>query len=188
MDLPPICYDSWIWAWVDVVFLLIWCDAVQSLEFDHLILSWLDAYAWFGGSGARDVLEVCWTSTLDLEKRSTWCSSSWLNAYAWFEEAEHVMFLKLKSWKKVCIFKWPSIFEGSWSLGRLHELDSLLALGRILSGLSEVKNFQPVSNKENSSIYKVHWWALWTWVWLVHGPDSWAQSHRFRLYLVFEFN
>ena len=34
------------------------CDAVQSLEFDHLILSRLDACAWFGGSGAHAVFEV----------------------------------------------------------------------------------------------------------------------------------
>ena len=34
-----------------------------------------------------------------------------LNAYAWFQEAEHAMFLKLKSWKKVCTFKGAAIFE-----------------------------------------------------------------------------
>ena len=34
------------------------------------------------------------------------------------KEAEHVMSLKLESWKIVCIFNEASIFEGSWSLGR----------------------------------------------------------------------
>ena len=43
-----------IWCYI----LLIWCDIVWSLEFDPVILSRLDAYAWFGGSRARDVLEV----------------------------------------------------------------------------------------------------------------------------------
>ena len=94
---------------VEVVFLLIWCDVVLSLQFDHLILYRLNVYAWFGGSGARDFLEVSWTSTFDLGKRSTRYSSSWLNAYAWFENAEHVMFLKLESLKKVCIFKWADL-------------------------------------------------------------------------------
>ena len=124
--------------------LLIWCDVVQSLEFDHLILSRLDAYAWFRGSGARDILEVCWTSTLDLGKRSTRCFSSWLNAYAWFEEAEHVMFLKLESWKKVCIFKGASIFDD----GRLQELGSLLSLWRILSRSSRVKIFHSLQMRK----------------------------------------
>ena len=82
-------------------FLLIWCDAVRSLEFDSLILSRSDVYAWF-------------------------------------EKAEHVMFLKLESWKKVCILKKTSIFEN----GRLQKLGSLLVLGRILSRLYGVKNFQ----------------------------------------------
>ena len=112
---------------VDVVSLLIWCDAVQSLEFDPLILSRLYAYAWFGESGARDVLEICWTSTLDLEKWNMWCPLNWLNAYAWFEKVEHVMFLKLEFWKKVCIFKGASIFED----GRLQDLGSLIVFGRI---------------------------------------------------------
>ena len=56
------------------------------------------------------------------------------------EEAEHVMFLKLESWKKSCIFKEASIFED----GRLQELGSLLAFRRILSRPSRVKNFQPL--------------------------------------------
>ena len=111
-------FDSWSWTNVGLVFLLIWWDVVRSLEFDPLILSRLDVYAWFGGSEARDVLEVCWMCTLDLGKRSMRCSSSWLNAYSWFEEAKHVMFLKLEFWKKVCLFKRATIFEGSWSLGR----------------------------------------------------------------------
>ena len=50
------------------------------------------------------------------------------------------MFLKLESWKKVCIFKTALIFEG----GQLQKLGSLLALGRILSGSSRVKIFQPL--------------------------------------------
>ena len=151
-------FDSWCWTWLDVVFLLVWCDVVLSLQFDTLILSRLNAYAWFGGSGAHDILEVSWTSTLDLGKRSTRCSSSWLNAYTWFEKAEYVMFSKLESWKKVCIFKgadlrgklesWKkscifkeaSIFED----GRLQKLGSLLALERILSRSYSVKNFQPL--------------------------------------------
>ena len=120
----PEKFNSWswtwvkvvfLWTWVKVVFLLIWCDAVQSLEFDHLVISWLDAYAWFGGSEAHDVLEVCWTFMLDLEKRSTWCFSNWLNVYAWFEKAEHVMFLKLKSWKKVCVYKWKKVCIFKWA-------------------------------------------------------------------------
>ena len=28
-------------------FLLIWCDVIRSLEFDHLILFRLNVYAWF---------------------------------------------------------------------------------------------------------------------------------------------
>ena len=50
------------------------------------------------------------------------------------------MFLKLESWKKVCIFKTASIFEG----GQLQKLGSLLAFGRILSRSSRVKIFQPL--------------------------------------------
>ena len=70
---------------------------VQSLEFDPLILSQLDAYARF-------------------------------------EETELVMFLKLETWKKGCIFKGAPIFQ---------ELGSLLALGRILSRSSALKIFLP---------------------------------------------
>ena len=77
-------FGLWSWTCVDVVFMLIWCDVVRSLEFDPLILSQLDAYAWF-------------------------------------EEAKHVMFLKLKSWKKACIFKRASIFEGVFEVGVLEE-------------------------------------------------------------------
>ena len=53
------------------------------------------------------------------------------------EEAEHVMFLKLESLKKYCIFKGASIFDD----GRLQELGSLLALGRILARASGVQKF-----------------------------------------------
>ena len=67
-----------------------------------------------------------------------------LDAYAWFEEAEHVMFLKLESWKKAYIFKWDSIFEG----GRLQKLEILLALRRILPKPSEVKNFSRIQMKK----------------------------------------
>ena len=86
--------DSWCWTWVDVVFLLIWCDVVRFLELYSLILSRLDAYAWFEEmehvmflkfverlrliwrSGARDFLRVGWMSMFDLRKRRTWCSWS----------------------------------------------------------------------------------------------------------------
>ena len=51
-------FDSWSWTCVDVLVLLIWCDVVRNLKFDPLILSRLDACAWFGGSGACDVLEI----------------------------------------------------------------------------------------------------------------------------------
>ena len=118
--------------------MLMWCNMVQSLVFDPLILSWLNAYAWFEEaghviflkliehlrliweSGARDVLEVDWTPTLDLRKWNKWCSQSWLNAYAWLwgsiahdvikvdwtptldlkKRSTYMMFLKLMSWKK----------------------------------------------------------------------------------------
>ena len=49
-----------------------------------------------------------------------------------------MMFLKLKSWNKVCILISASIFECGW----LQELGRLLALGRILSRRSTVKKLQ----------------------------------------------
>ena len=64
--------------------MLIWCNVVRSLEFDPLILSRLDADAWF-------------------------------------EEAKHVMFLDLESWKKTCIFEEASIFEGVLEVEDLEE-------------------------------------------------------------------
>ena len=67
-------FDSWSWTWVDVVFMLIWCDMIQSLVFDPLIFSRLNAYTWF-----EEVEHMMF----------------WLNIYAWFEEAEHVMLSKL---------------------------------------------------------------------------------------------
>ena len=146
----PICstkflakFGSWSWTCVNVVFMLIWCDVVQSLEFDPLILSRLDSFVWF-------------------------------------EEAEHVMFLRLESWKKACIFKGASIFEG----GRLQELRSLLALWRILFRPSGAKTFLP------------HKWRELLYLWsslisfyglgpdLVHGPYPLAQSLEFRSYLI----
>ncbi|TYJ98657.1 NBS-LRR type resistance protein [Cucumis melo var. makuwa] len=38
-----------------------------------------------------------------------------------FEEAKHVVFLKLESWKKSCIFKGASTFEGVLEVGDLEE-------------------------------------------------------------------
>lgn len=61
-------FNLWTPTCINNVFMLIWCNE----SFDLLILSHLDAYAWF-------------------------------------EEAEHVTFLKLESWKKVCIFKWREL-------------------------------------------------------------------------------
>ena len=66
------------------------------------------------------------------------------------------MFLKLESWKKVSIFKGASMFEDC----QLKELGSLIVLGIVLSRPSGVKNFQPLTNEENSSIYRVLWWTL----------------------------
>ncbi|TYK25919.1 hypothetical protein E5676_scaffold190G00090 [Cucumis melo var. makuwa] len=83
------------------------------------------------------------------------------------------VFLKLETWKKVCIFKGASIFEGVLELGsseelqslsvflkfesskkpcifeggRLQELRRLLFFGRILSRPSGVNNFQPLQMK-----------------------------------------
>ena len=173
-------FDSWSWTWVDVLFLLIWCDVVRSIEFDPLILSRLDAYVWF-------------------------------------EEAEQVMFLKLESWKKFCIFKEGSIFEESWSLvklveigvleeslylkgasifkdGWLEELESFLGLGRILSRPSGVKHFQLLQMRRTPLFIELSgrlYGLERCWVnesWLVHGLDPLTQPHGFGPYLAFELN
>ena len=103
------------------------CDVVQSLEFNPLILSRLDTSAWFGGSEARDVLEVgALEENLYLQRS--------FNLQGW--SISEVM--KLELWKKTCIFKEASIFKD----GRFQKLLSHLALGIILSELSEVKIFQ----------------------------------------------
>ena len=62
---------TWTWCWCCIFVDLMRCDSISRiwssdslsigclrLIWRHLILSRLDAYAWFGGSGARDVLEV----------------------------------------------------------------------------------------------------------------------------------
>ena len=115
-------FDLWCWIWVGVVFVLSWCDVVQSLEFDHPILFRLDAYAWFE--------EVEHVMFLKLE--------SWKKAL--YLQRRFNLRGKLKSWKKVCIFKEASIFEGD----RLQKLGSLLALERILLRPSRIKKFQPL--------------------------------------------
>ena len=75
-------FDSWSWTCVDVVE-LIWSNVVWSLEFDLLILSRLDAYAWF--EEAKHV--------------------TFLKFDSWSKEAKYVTFLKFEFWKKDCIFK-----------------------------------------------------------------------------------
>ena len=128
---------------------------------------------------------ISWSWTFVLMLYFCWFDAMWFYLYnliLWFsldwmhmldlEEAGHVMFLKLESWKKVCLLKRAdlrgkleetehkeaSIFEDD----RLQELGSLLTLGKNLSRPSRVK-FSTLTNEENSSIYRLHWRALWAW-------------------------
>ena len=111
-------FDSWSRTWVDVIFLLIWWDVIWSLEFDHLILSRL-------------------------------------NANAWFEEAEHMVFLKLEFWKKVCIFKGVSIFEESCSLGRKLVEVGVLKESSYLSRSFNLQEQSTLGDKDSSSSWKI---------------------------------
>ncbi|KAA0066533.1 hypothetical protein E6C27_scaffold25G00910 [Cucumis melo var. makuwa] len=112
------------------------------------------------------------------------------------------VFLKLETWKKVCIFKGASIFEGVLELGsseelqslsvflkfesskkpcifeggRLQELRRLLFFGRILSRPSGVNNFQPLQMKRTLLFIEFPGGLLWTWVGLIHRPGRSDQA------------
>ena len=120
-----------------------------------LYFYWFDAM-WFYLYNLILWFPLDWMSTLDLEEaehpmffklveclRLIWgsCARDVLEVWV-FKESLHLQRSfnlrgKLESWKKSCIFKGVSIFEDD----RLQDLGSLVVLGRILSGLSEVKNF-----------------------------------------------
>ena len=147
-------FGSWSWTYVDVVFMLIWCDVVQSLEFDLLILSRLDAYAWF-------------------------------------EEAKHVMFLKLGSWKKACIFEEASIFEGVLEVEDLEESLDLQRsfnlrrcswswrLGRKLVSSKELqssKMFLKLESWKKACIFKSFNLRGWSTLGVEEASISWENS------------
>ena len=81
-----------------------------------------------------------------------------LNTYTWFQKVEHVMFLKLESWKKAYIFKETKIFES----GRLQKIGSLLVLGRMICRPSKVKIYVSIQTKKTSPFIEFSSGLCWS--------------------------
>ena len=159
-------------------------------EAEHVMfLKFVERLRLIWRSRARDVLQIGWISTLDLRKRNMWGSWSWSleRKFVSSKELQSSIFEKnwsfnlrgkLESLKKFCIFKGASIFEDS----RLQDLGSLLVIERILSGFSEVKNFQPLQMRRRISLFIEFTSGLYG---LEHGW-SMDQTHGFNhIYLCF---
>ena len=83
-------------------------------------------------------LNLCWCCIYVDLMRCGWISKIWSS------DSLSVGCLRLV-WMKACIFKGTSIFEDGW----LQELESLLALGRILPIPFGVKKFPPLQMKRS---------------------------------------